>query len=65
MNEDEKFQKEEMSMFCMTLVLISLFSGIFVFLEIENKWWIVLPILSAILFSWKRFKTLEKLKKGE
>lgn len=65
MNEDEKFQKEEMSMFFMTLILISLFSGVFVFLEIENKWWIGLSVLTAIFFSWKRFNILEELKKGE
>jgi hypothetical protein len=65
MNEDEKFQKEEMSMFFMTLILISLFSGVFIFLEIENKWWIGLSVLTAIFFSWKRFSILEELKKGE
>jgi hypothetical protein len=65
MNEDEKFQKEEMSMFFMTLILISLFSGVFIFLEIENKWWIGLSVLTAIFFLWKRFNILEELKKGE
>ena len=65
MNDDEKFQKEEMSMFFMTLILMSLFLGVFVFLEVENKWWIALSILTAIFFSWKRFNILKELEKGD
>lgn len=65
MSEDEKFQKEEISTFFMTLILTSLFSGVFIFLEIENKWWIGLSVLTAIFFSWKRFNILDELKKGE